>query len=224
MRDKNGQTPIDCANYFDLEKILVDLYFKRRNTDDGEGRSSPRRDFGGKHGADEFSESQTQDIELFERELEECVFNMTRDFKIRLTPIFQHFLALDRAERHVVILALMRPVDLQDQRLCAEVLTRLSRGRSLLEDSLQEILALGINTAAGFGEMDFRTRNQLPTPRSKVDVGRYAESAVQRSSIPVLSGWWVCCNCQNSNNPALAPGRCAICNHEKCAPCRGFRR
>ncbi|GLI80741.1 hypothetical protein PoHVEF18_009098 [Penicillium ochrochloron] len=35
----------------------------------------------------------------------------------------------------------------------------------------------------------------------------------------VNANWWVCCHCDNMNNPDLAPDRCSVCEHYKCAGC-----
>lgn len=36
---------------------------------------------------------------------------------------------------------------------------------------------------------------------------------------PSTVGWWVCSNCHNPNNPALAPEKCSVCAHTKCPHC-----
>lgn len=40
------------------------------------------------------------------------------------------------------------------------------------------------------------------------------------SGAPIVhANWWVCCHCDSMNNPDLAPDRCSICQHYKCAAC-----
>lgn len=34
-----------------------------------------------------------------------------------------------------------------------------------------------------------------------------------------MTGWWLCHECRNFNNPALCGGRCTICGHVTCASC-----
>lgn len=37
---------------------------------------------------------------------------------------------------------------------------------------------------------------------------------------PALHGWWLCDQCNFSNNPALSNERCVSCYHAKCRNCR----
>ena len=37
---------------------------------------------------------------------------------------------------------------------------------------------------------------------------------------PDMRGWWVCCDCKQANNPALAPEMCPADGHKKCGSCR----
>jgi hypothetical protein len=40
------------------------------------------------------------------------------------------------------------------------------------------------------------------------------------SGAPIMNVvWWVCCGCDNMNNPILAPDRCSQCPHYKCSHC-----
>ena len=34
-----------------------------------------------------------------------------------------------------------------------------------------------------------------------------------------MSNWWVCHECRQTNNPALAPERCSNCEHSRCISC-----
>ena len=38
-------------------------------------------------------------------------------------------------------------------------------------------------------------------------------------SRPSMAGWWICCHCQNHNNPKLSGGRC-LCSHYRCTYCK----
>ena len=56
-----------------------------------------------------------------------------------------------------------------------------------------------------------------------LDRGQYHQPAL-RLSAPPLTGWWICSNCKNNNNPALTDGRCSVCNHARCRDCRPWTR
>lgn len=40
---------------------------------------------------------------------------------------------------------------------------------------------------------------------------------------PDMTGWWVCCQDNHLNNPALCPVLCGTCNHQRCGRCRVYR-
>lgn len=57
--------------------------------------------------------------------------------------------------------------------------------------------------------------NSPPVHRSRSSNTDFAASGAP--AVRVV--WWVCCNCNHMCNPALAPDRCSLCGHYKCAAC-----
>ena len=52
------------------------------------------------------------------------------------------------------------------------------------------------------------------------DRGNSSSAPIRSHGRPDMTGWWVCSECQNTINPALASSRCPICAHSRCLNCR----
>lgn len=61
-----------------------------------------------------------------------------------------------------------------------------------------------------------RQSDQSKCPASRNESTK--ENAIARPG-PNITGWWVCCNCRCTMNPALAQSSCSICGHHKCLKC-----
>ena len=67
------------------------------------------------------------------------------------------------------------------------------------------------------------TSSSYPSAPFSSSAGYPSASGNYASNHPSVRGWWVCCCCQQSYNPALVPERCPLSGHQKCSECRVLR-
>lgn len=61
--------------------------------------------------------------------------------------------------------------------------------------------------------------NEQPSSEKRLVISQPAEEVDNGDSPFNSRSWWICCQCENANNPDLTVGVCCVCSHRKGTCC-----